>query len=119
MPSRLISLCIDANDVPRIAAFWAEALRWTVGGAVDDGIEVVPTDGTPFSIDVFPVPESKAQKNRIHIDLTTSSIDDQRDTVARLIELGARRVDIGQGPDTDHVVLADPDGNEFCLLSPR
>ena len=65
-----------------------------------------------------PVPEPKAGKNRIHLDLTTTSIDDQKETVARLVELGARHIDVGQGPDDAHVVLADPEGNEFCIIEP-
>ena len=90
MTSQLISLCIDANDPLRLARFWAEALRW----------------------------QMKAGKNPIHLDLTTASIDDQTDTAARLVELGARHVDFGRTPDDEHVVLADPEGNEFCLIEP-
>jgi hypothetical protein len=67
----------------------------------------------------LPVPESKVGKNPIHLDLSTSSIDDQAEVVARLIELGAHHLDVGQGPDEPHVVLADPEGNDFCVLSPR
>jgi uncharacterized protein len=63
-------------------------------------------------------PEHKAGKNRIHIDLTSTSIDDQKQTVERLVELGARHIDIGQGPADEHVVLADPEGNEFCVIEP-
>ncbi len=62
--------------------------------------------------------EKKAGKDRIHLDLTTTSIDDQNETVRRLVELGARPIDIGQGPDQGHVVLADPEGNEFCVIEP-
>ena len=78
----------------------------------------MPTDGTRFRILFLPVPEPKAGKNRIHLDLTTTSIEDQQETVARLVELGARHIDIGQGPDDRHVVLADPEGNEFCIIEP-
>jgi len=69
-------------------------------------------------IDFLPVPETKSQKNRIHLDLTTASIADQQNTVARLIDIGASRVDVGQGPNDRHVVLADPEGNEFCIIEP-
>jgi catechol 2,3-dioxygenase-like lactoylglutathione lyase family enzyme len=58
------------------------------------------------------------RQNRIHLDLTTTSIDDQRETAATLVELGGRHIDIGQSPDERHVVLADPEGNEFCLIEP-
>ena len=120
MTSRLIALCFDANEPLRLARFWAEALRWEIGDESDDGVELLPTDGTALRIDFFvPVPEPKLQKNRVHLDLTTASIDDQQDTVARLIEIGARHVDVGQGPDDKHVVLADPEGNEFCIIEPE
>ncbi len=118
MTSRLVELCIDANDPLRLAGFWAEALGgWTIEQD-DDGIELVPTDGTRFTVIFEPVPEEKSAKNPIHLDLTTSTLDDQRQTVARLIELGARPVDVGQGPDDRHVVLADPEGNELCIIEP-
>jgi predicted enzyme related to lactoylglutathione lyase len=118
MTSRLIALCFDANDPLALARFWAEALRWEVEDATDDEVALVPTDGTRFEILFLRVPETKAGKNRIHLDLTTVSIDDQRESVARLLELGGRHVDIGQGPDEPHVVLADPEGNEFCVIEP-
>ena len=64
------------------------------------------------------VRKPKVGKNRIHLDLTTTSLDDQRESVERLVELGARHIDIGQGPDDAHVVLADPEGNELCIIEP-
>jgi hypothetical protein len=118
MTSRLVALSFDANEPRRLARFWAEALRWEIGDESHDGVELLPTDGTALRIDFLPVPEPKSQKNRVHLDLTTASIDDQHDTVARLIEIGARHVDIGQGPDDKHVVLADPEGNELCIIEP-
>ncbi|MDQ1456706.1 MAG: hypothetical protein QOH28_2326 [Actinomycetota bacterium] len=120
MTSRLIALCFDANEPLRLARFWAEALRWEIGDESHDRVELLPTDLTALRIDFFlPVPEPKSQKNRVHLDVTTASIDDQQDTVARLIEIGARHVDVGQGPDDKHVVLADPEGNEFCIIEPE
>jgi len=116
--SRLVSLCFDANDPLRLARFWAEALQWAIHDETQDLIDLVPADGTRFGIYFAPVPERKTGKNRIHLDLTTTSIDDQTETVRRLIELGARKVDIGQGPEERHVVLADPEGNEFCVIEP-
>ena len=118
MTSRLISLCIDANDPLRLARFWAEALRWKVDEETPGEFGLVPTDGTRFGILFEPVPEKRAGKNPIHLDLTTASIDDQTETAARLVELGARHVDFGRNPDDEHVVLADPEGNEFCLIEP-
>ncbi len=116
--SRLVALCIDANDPHRLARFWAHALRWETD-ETDGEIGLVPTDGTRFQILFEPVPEQKAGINRLHLDLTTASVEDQDDTVASLVELGARRIDVGQGPDEGHVVLADPEGNEFCVIEPE
>ena len=119
MTARLVALCVDANDPPGLAAFWAAALGWLVEGGTGDVTRLVPTDTTSFRIDFRPVPETKTGRNRIHLDLTTASLDDQRDSVSRLVALGARRIDVGQGPDDPHVVLADPEGNEFCIIEPE
>ena len=118
MSLQLVSLCVDASDPLRLARFWAEALAWDVDDEGDGLVALVPTDGTRFEILFLPVPEKKTGKNPIHLDLTTSSIDDQRRSVAKLIELGARHIDVGQSPEDSHVVLADPEGNEFCLIEP-
>ena len=116
--ARLIALGWDANDPLGLARFWATALHWRVD---DDGHEValVPTDATGFRIVFRPVAGQKEGKNRIHLDLTTTSLDDQRETVDALVQLGARHIDVGQGPDDRHVVLADPDGNELCIIEPE
>lgn len=119
MTSRLVALCFGANDPLGLARFWAEALRWDIDASADSEVGLVPTDGTRFRIQFLPVPEPKVGKNRIHLDLTTTSIDDQEETVARLIEHGARHIDVGQGPDDEHVVLADPEGNELCIIEPH
>ena len=118
MTSRLVALCFDANDPLRLARFWADALHWEIDDETHDEIGLVPMDDTRFRIEFQAVPEQKAGKNRIHLDLTSTSIDDQKETVERLVELGARHIDIGQGPDDGHVVLADPEGNEFCVIEP-
>jgi hypothetical protein len=122
--SRLVALCFDAEDPVRLGRFWAAAaLGWEVAdGAADGVVGLVPTDGTGFGLRFLPVPGTglpeKIGQNRIHIDLTTRSLDDQADTVERLIELGGRHIDIGQGDDEPHVVLADPEGNELCVIEP-
>ncbi|MEY2430728.1 MAG: hypothetical protein QOC92_453 [Acidimicrobiaceae bacterium] len=118
MTSRLDALCIDANDALRLAHFWAAALRWEIHESRDE-IGLVPTDGTRFRILFEPVPEKKTGKNRIHLDLTTTSTDDQVETVARLVDLGGRHAEVGQRGDEGHVVLADPEGNEFCIIEPE
>ena len=117
MSSRLVTLCLDANDPHRLARFWAAALDWEIDDA-DGEIGLVPADDTRFQILFESVPEPKVGQNRNHLDLTTTSVDDQQQKVARLLELGGRHIDIGQRPDEDHVVLADPEGNELCVLAP-
>ena len=119
MTCHLVALCFDANDPLRLARFWADALHWELDDATHDEIGLVPTDDTRFRIEFQVVPEHKAGKNRIHLDLTTTSVDDQNESVSRLVELGARHIDIGQRPDEPHVVLADPEGNELCVIEPE
>jgi Glyoxalase-like domain len=118
MSSQLVALCVDANEPLRVARFWAGALRWNIEDETADVISLVPTDGTRFTIDFAPVPEKKVGQNRIHLDLTTTSLDDQQESVATLLALGGQHVDIGQSPDDTHVVLADPEGNELCIIEP-
>jgi catechol 2,3-dioxygenase-like lactoylglutathione lyase family enzyme len=118
MTSQLVHLCFDANDPLRLARFWAEALHWNVGDQTSHEVRLVPTDDTRFGVLFLPVPEKKSGQNRNHLDLTTASVEDQVETVARLLELGASHIDIGQGTNESHVVLADPEGNEFCVLAP-
>ena len=118
MTSRLDALCLDANDPLRLAAFWAEALHWNIDVGAAGEVGLVPTDGTRFGILFEFVPEKKVGRNRHHLDLTTTSLDDQNETVSRLVELGASHIDVGQQPDNPHVVLADPEGNEFCIIEP-
>lgn len=114
----LVALCVDAHDPLGMARFWAEALRWEVGDETDGRVSLVPTDGTRFRMDLLSVPTPKLGPNRHHVDLTTTSLDDQRESAARLVELGGRHIDIGQRPDDEHIVLADPEGNELCLIEP-
>lgn len=116
MTTRLASLCFDANDTVRLARFWASALGWEMSDDTRDEIEVLPTDGTRFSLVFVPIPAPKTSKNPLHLDLVSESVENQREIVDRLIELGAEHVDIGQESDADQVVLADPEGNEFCVV---
>ena len=117
--TRIGSLSFDANEPLRLARFWAAALSWDIydEAAVDVGL--MPTDGTRFLLAFLPVPESKTEKNRIHIDLVSESPQHQAEMVARLTSLGARQIDIGQGTEADHVVLSDPEGNEFVCPERR
>ena len=110
-------VCVDSTDPARVARFWQAALGWR--RTYEEADEVVleppagsPEDGVSPDLVFLRVPEGKAVKNRLHLDLRPL---DQAAEVARLEGLGARRVDVGQGDET-WVVLADPDGNEFCVL---
>lgn len=116
--SRLVALTFDANDPVGLARFWAAALRWDIDEESADEILVVPTDGTRFRLEFALAPGPKRGQNRLHLDLTTASADDQADSVAELLALGARHIDIGQRPEEPHVVLADPEGNELCIIEP-
>jgi predicted enzyme related to lactoylglutathione lyase len=113
--SNLSALCFDANDPPLVARFWASVLGWEMADDPDDGIALPPNDDTGFQLRFLPSQEQKTGQNYMHFDLT-SNFDDQQETVARALRLGARHIDIGQRPDEGHVVLADPEGNEFCVI---
>lgn len=116
MAVHLVALCIDAHDPLRLARFWAGVLGWEQADD-PDGIALIPNDGTGFRLR-FPKSEAeKTRQNQMHFDLTSQTPEMQRQTVARALELGARHHDVGQGPDATHVVLADPEGNEFCVIA--
>jgi catechol 2,3-dioxygenase-like lactoylglutathione lyase family enzyme len=115
MTSHLIALGFDANDPLGLARFWAGVLRRELA---DDGVTLLPSDDTGFPIRFLPTEEKKSGPNQIHFDLTSTSLEDQQQTVERALGLGGRHLDIGQLPDEDHVVLADPEGNEFCVIEP-
>jgi len=115
MTSHLVALCLDANDPRGLPRFWAGVLGRETA---DDGLSLLPSEDTGFRIEFQPTREQKAGPNRMHLHLTSSSLDDQQSTVARSLELGGRPLDIGQDPDDAHVVLADPEGNEFCVIEP-
>jgi len=114
MSSRLYAVIVDAHDHRAQAAWWAEALGWTAGYADDEIAWADPGDDTEAGLGFVPVPEPKTVKNRLHLDLRGT---DQSEAVARLERLGATRADVGQGPDVSWVVLADPEGNELCVLA--
>ncbi|HTT49888.1 MAG TPA: VOC family protein [Streptosporangiaceae bacterium] len=119
MATRLVHLVWGANDPAALARFWASALDWVTGGEVG----VWPAgyhypDPGPVPLVFVPVPEPKTGKNRVHLDLASTSLSHQAGLVARLRGLGATPADIGQG-EVPWVVLADPEGNEFCVLEPR
>jgi predicted enzyme related to lactoylglutathione lyase len=112
---RFYEIVIDCSDPLRLAPFWADALGYEIDELEEDVASIEhPTDDGP-AICFQRVPESKQGKNRVHFDLNVD--DDEMDSaVERLISLGAKQVDVGQGLDRSWVVLADPEGNEFCIV---
>jgi predicted enzyme related to lactoylglutathione lyase len=116
--AKVTTVCLDATDVEAVASFWGAVLGWDHFRDEDGDMVVADRSGaSPFILLVLSVPEPKSVKNRLHLDLNPVGVD-QAAELERLLSLGARRVDIGQGEQT-WVVLADPEGNEFCLLSRR
>ncbi|GGL18044.1 VOC family protein [Mangrovihabitans endophyticus] len=108
-------IVVDAEDPKRLARWWAEALGYTIVHEAPDEVEIRRTADALPGLVFTPVPDTKTGKNRLHIDLRP---DDQEAEVERLIDMGARPVDVGQH-DASWVVLADPEGNEFCVLGSR
>lgn len=118
MASRFSELCVDCSDPRRLAEFWSEVLDYKITDSSDDEVEISGGEGTGPTILFVTVPEKKSMKNRLHIDVTATDRT-QDEEVQRILELGARHADVGQGPDVSWVVLADPEGNEFCVLRGR
>ena len=113
MGLRFSEICIDAHDIDALAAWWSSVLGWPAE-PTDDGDVILraPAGAGPDWL-FLAVPDGKVVKNRIHFDFTP---EDQQAEVDRVLALGARHVDVGQGEQT-WVVLADPEGNEFCILA--
>ena len=119
MSLRIGCLTIDAMDCVRLGRFWAEALDWVIVEEKEQAVYLVPraqvsAETSAPGLLLFHSPDAKAGKNRVHLDLRP---DDQAAEVARLEALGAKQVDIGQAPTDPWVVMADPEGNEFCVLT--
>ena len=126
MTSKFTDLAIDCADPRGLAGFWCSVLDYEVqdedDGLVTIGSPAVPAgEGQPGpvppTLTFARVPEGKTLKNRLHLDLNPTDRD-QDEEVRRLLDLGARHADVGQG-DESWIVLADPEGNEFCVLAAR
>lgn len=130
MALRWYSNVVESTDPRRLARWWAEVLGWQVMLEGDDEVVIIP----PWAAELMPslrfeqvppglvfvrVEHEKTVKDRLHVDLAPHTSDDREAEIARLEGLGATRVDVGQGPDVSWTVLADIDGNEFCVLSSR
>ena len=118
MTAVLNAVRIDARDPRRVARFWTGVLDWELVDAPDGVVVCQPHDGTAYRITVHEVDTPKPDQNRIHFDVTSSSEEAMQATVARALELGGSHLDIGQTQDDRHVVLADPEGNELCVIEP-
>ncbi|MYR43876.1 VOC family protein [Streptomyces sp. SID5910] len=116
MTSQLSAICFHATHPPDLARFWSGVLGWEPAGGPDGDVTLAPPDPAGFRIRFLPGRQPKTGQNRAHFDLTSTSPEDQRRTVARALELGGSHIDVGQRPEEGHVVLADPDGNEFCVI---
>ncbi len=130
MALRWYSNVIESTDPGRLARWWSEALDWQIIYEADDEVVLIPRwaqelrpklsfEQVPPGLTFVRVEHEKHTKNRIHMDLAPHSSDDRDAEIARLESLGATRIDVGQGPDVSWTVLADIDGNEFCVLSSR
>jgi hypothetical protein len=127
MTSKLTELAIDCADPTGLARFWCSVLGYEVkdedDGVVTIGSPLVPEGKSrpgpvPPTLTFAPVSEGKTVKNRLHLDVTPTDTE-QDDEVRRLLDLGARPADVGQTGDESWVCLADPEGNEFCVLAGR
>ena len=116
MTSSLAVIAVDAANPRLIADFWCAVLDWTVLEEDEDIVSIGSPHGRWPTIDVCRVPEEKRVKNRLHFDLRADGIGRAAE-LQRLLDLGAKPVHVGQPPDASWVVLADPEGNEFCLLA--
>lgn len=135
MALKWYTVVVDCTDPQAQARWWAEVLDWVIVYDTEDEVVLIPQhaleeEGPVADLDTWmrrgqglvfvPVPEGKQVKNRLHIDLAPHSSQDREAEIQRLLDLGARLVDVGQDPaDVTWSVFADPEGNEFCVLSSR
>ena len=131
MSLRWYTTVVECTDIAAQSRFWAEVLDWRIIHEADDEViavpaialteaaAAIPVEARGPGLDFVTVPAGKTVKNRLHFDLAPRADDDQAAEVVRLEALGATRVEVGQAADAGWVVLADPEGNEFCVLSPR
>lgn len=130
MALRWYSIVTETTDPRALGGWWAKALDWQTVYEADDEVVIIPrwADelGQKLTFHQFPpglvfvkVEHEKTTKNRLHLDLAPHVSDDRDAEIERLVSLGAQRIHVGEGPEVTWTVLADPDGNEFCVLSSR
>jgi len=116
MPVRLAAVTFDADDPARLAAFWAGVLGRSL---VAEGAGVLlPGTDTQLGLRFVAASTATPGPSWLHLHLTSASPEDQRHTVETVVAAGGRHVDVGQRPEEGHVVLADPEGNELCVIEP-
>ncbi|MFL6051467.1 MAG: VOC family protein [Actinoallomurus sp.] len=121
MACRISELIIPCRDPQRLAAFWCEVLGFIVLDTDDGAVEIGPREGfggLQPTLVFIPTTEPKAGTLRLHFDVNATDRDQDAE-LERLLKLGARPADIGQTGEEPWHVLADPEGNEFCLLQAR
>ncbi|GAA4560357.1 VOC family protein [Pseudonocardia xishanensis] len=119
MPNRLANIVVDSADPAALGRFWSGLLDWPIGFETADEVCVrSPTAPHEFDLVFVPVPEPRTGRNRVHLDLASASPAEQLALVERAVERGGRPADVGQD-GVPWIVLADPEGNEFCVLEPR
>jgi predicted enzyme related to lactoylglutathione lyase len=119
MPVSLHHVVVDAHDLPGLARFWSQVLDWPILSEREREVVIGPADDAPIGMCFMPSPDEKVVKNRVHVDLNPGAdvSDSAREAeIERIIALGARRVDVGQRGDETWTVLADLEGNEFCVI---
>ena len=132
MALKWYTVVVDCHDIAAQARWWAETLDWQIGFENDEEVAIAPHDATedpietvgewmrqPQELVFVPVQEGRTVKNRLHIDLAPHISQDRDAEIAALVARGATHVDVGQTDDATWTVLADPEGNEFCVLSSR
>jgi predicted enzyme related to lactoylglutathione lyase len=118
MTLKLHHIIVDAYDLPGLARFWAQALGWRVLSQHEREVVIGPDELATVGMCFMPVSDAKISKNRLHLDLTCEA-DEREGEIERLLRLGARNVNIGQTGEESWTVLADPEGNEFCVIRPK
>jgi predicted enzyme related to lactoylglutathione lyase len=122
MAASLHHIVIDAHDLPRLAQFWAQVLDWRILSEREREIVIGSDETAEIGICFLPVSDEKVVKNRVHLDLNPggdATPSERQSEIDRILGLGATPVDIGQRGDESWTVLADPEGNEFCVLRPK
>ncbi len=117
MALHLEALAVDAADPTALARFWAGVLGWTTAEDRPGAVTVVPSDPVCVALRFRGV-AAPSGASRHHLHVTSTSTDDMAATVQRVLALGGRHLDVGQQPDEEHVVLADPEGNALCVIPP-